>query len=327
MKYTCLVADETQKKCLLTERSFKSLGEGEVLIKSAYSGLNYKDALGVTFSAPIYKKNLIVPGIDVSGVVFKSRSKKFKEGDSVIVHGMGLGESFDGGFSEFVQVDENVVVPLPKGLSLKQAMILGTSGFTAALAVARMIQNGQVPDHGPILVSGASGGVGQVAVQILNQLGFFVEAVTSKKTKTDFLESLGAHLVTDLESLLNESSKPLEKVVWGGAVDNLGGSFLEFVLPRIELWGNVASVGLAQTSGLKTSVMPFILRGVSLLGASSNNTPMWLRHQIWKQLSEAPWKPKHLDQMLNSEIELKDVVTVSGQLIANQHSGKTIVKI
>jgi acrylyl-CoA reductase (NADPH) len=338
VKFKCLVVNQTNSTCKLEERKISDqvLNPGELWIKSTYSGINYKDALGVTFKAPIYKQKIIIPGIDVAGYVYESKSKKFKHGDLVLVNGMGLGESMDGGFSEFVKVHEDTVVVIPKGLSDKEAMALGTSGFTAALAIDRMFTNGQTFDKGPILVSGSTGGVGQFAIQILNQLGFFVEAVTSREEYTPYLESIGAHYVSLLkdhiagpsaktDESIKPSLKPLERVEWGGAIDNLGGEFLASILPRIELWGNVASIGLAQSSELKSTVMPFILRGVSLLGASSNNCPMDTRHKIWNLLAD-DWKPKFLNKTISAEITLKEVVEVSKNLVGHTHSGKTIIK-
>lgn len=326
MKFKALVSDQVENKCELQELSMdmSSFKEGEVWIKSTYSGINYKDALGVTFTSPIYKLKKIIPGIDVAGYVYKSKSKKFKEGDKVLVNGMGLGESFDGGYAEYVKVADDKVVALPTGLTDQEAMLLGTSGFTAALAIERMIVNGQTWDQGPILVSGATGGVGQFAIQILNQLGFWVEAVTSRLQYQDFLESLGAHHVSLLKEFSNDV-KPLEAAMWGGAIDNLGGVFLQNILPKINLWGNVSSIGLAQGPDLNSTVMPFILRGVSLLGASSNNCNMQMREKIWQQLG-SDWKPKHLTKTLTETVSLEQVVEVSRKLISHSHFGKTIIK-
>ena len=326
MKYQCLVVDQGQKTCDLQTKKFEvsSLATGDVTINSTYSGINYKDALGVTLTAPIFKKPILTPGIDVAGQVLHSKSKKFKEGDWVLINGMGLGETMNGGFSEVVQAPEDIIVPLPKGLSDLEAMTLGTSGFTAALAIERMLANGQTFEHGPILVSGATGGVGQAAIQILNQMGFLVEAVTSRSEFISKLESLGAHHVSLLEEHL-KPTRPLEGVIWGGAIDNLGGEFLSSIIPKIQLWGNVASIGLALGPELKTSVMPFILRGVSLLGASSNNCSMVLREKIWQSLATT-WKPKYLEESLTQVIGLDQVVAVSKTLINHTHFGKTVVK-
>lgn len=326
MKFKCLFSNQSLKKCELKSRDISefNLNSGDVLIKSTFSGINYKDALGVTFTSPIYKKNEIVPGIDVAGYVYRSKSKKFKEGDLVLSHGMGLGESFDGGFSEYVQIPESHIIKIPKGLDDKEAMILGTSGFTAALAIERMVINGQTWDMGPVLVSGATGGVGQFAIQILNQLGFFVEAVTSKESSRTYLEKIGAHHVSFLNEHLADV-RPLEKAVYGGVIDNLGGAFLDSVIPKIELWGNVSSIGLALGADIKTTVMPFILRGVSLLGASSNNCSMEMREQIWQNLA-LDCKPKFLNETLTKVISLNEVIATSQLLIDHKHVGKTIIK-
>lgn len=326
-KFQQLVVNQKNKSRAIMEQDLDQMKieTGEILIRSTYSGINYKDALGVTFTGAIYKKDVIVPGIDVTGVVYQSKSKHFKEGDLVLVNGMGLGESYDGGYSEYVKVNENAVVDLPKGLTAQEAMLLGTSGFTAALAIERMIQNGQTWDKGPILVSGATGGVGQFAIQILSQLGFFVEAVTSKRQQSAYLESLGAHCVTSIDDIMTSKVRPLDSAKWGGVIDNLGGPFLEKVIPSVDLWGNVSSIGLALSAEFNLTVMPFILRGVSLLGASSNNCPIELRREIWAKLG-SEWKPQHLHKTLNKEVKLEDIINVSETLIANKHTGKTVVK-
>ncbi len=326
MKYKALVVDQNLKTCELQNKElfFESLSFGDVVIKSRFSGINFKDALGVTFKGAIYKKPIITPGIDVSGEVLYSKSKKFKVGDLVLMNGMGLGESINGGFAEIVTAREDIILPLPKGLSLKEAMALGTSGFTAALAIERMLNNGQTFEHGPILVSGATGGVGQFAIQILNQLGFLVEAVTSRLEYVEALEGLGAHYVSHLDEHLNPTN-PLETVMWGGAIDNLGGAFLTAILPKIQLWGNVTSIGLALGPELKATVMPFILRGVSLLGASSNNCTMETKQKVWNLLA-TEWKPNKLDQTVTKVIGLEDVLDVSNQIMNHSHFGKTIIK-
>lgn len=331
MKYNAIVINQNQKKNQIEQKDFADIAlntndKKQLIIKSSFSGINYKDALGLTFTAPIYKTDVITPGIDVSGIVYQSNSRKFKEGDLVLVNGMGLGESYDGGFSEYVRVSEDVAVKLPEGLSLQEAMVLGTSGFTAALAIHRMIENGQDFEKGPILVSGASGGVGQFSIQILSQLGFFVEAVTSRMEHSEEIERLGAHYVSSLLEHLGSPKRPLEKAVWGGMIDNLGGAFLESVIPRIELWGNIACIGLTLGSEFSSTVMPFILRGVSLLGASSNNSPMSVRNEIWEKLGQE-WKPAHLDSTLNQVISLEQVNEVAETLISKKHKGKTIIKL
>lgn len=330
MKYKCLLFD-TDRKAKIIERSSQNwdLSAGQIIIRAEYSGINYKDALGVLDQGQIFKKSPIVPGIDVAGVVYKSNSQKFKVGDLVLVNGMGLGEDKDGGYSEYVNVPEEIVVRRPRSLTSRQAMALGTAGFTAALAIDRMITNGQTFDKGPILVSGATGGVGGFAVQILSQLGFFVEATTSRPERyTAYLEDLGAHYVSAVSDILadyEESPAPLARAVWGGVIDNLGGVFLESVLPRVNLWGNVSSVGLAQGASLSTTVMPFILRGVSLLGASSNNCEKSKRDELWERLS-LQWRPKKLEELITEEITLEHIPEAASKLLKHQNHGRILVR-
>ncbi len=328
MKYKCLLFDQ-DRKAKIIERDTDSwvLKSGELIIRAEYSSINYKDALGVLDRSPIFKIHPIVPGIDVAGVVVKSQSKSFKEGDLVLVNGMGLGEDKDGGYAEYVKAPDSIVVKRPKALTSRQAMALGTAGFTAALAVDRMITNGQTFEKGPILVSGATGGVGSFAIQILSQLGFFVEATTSRPEEYQtYLEDLGAHLVSNVKEIICEDQPPLVKAQWGGVIDNLGGAFLQSVLPAVELWGNVASIGLAMDAKLNTTVMPFILRGVSLLGASSNNCEKFKRDELWERLSDS-WRPQHIEELITEEVQLEDVPKACERLIGHSNHGRVVVKI
>ncbi|MCB0356496.1 MAG: YhdH/YhfP family quinone oxidoreductase, partial [Bdellovibrionales bacterium] len=288
-------------------------------------GVNYKDAMAVTATGKILKNFPLTPGIDVAGEIVESTSSQFKKGDKVLINGSGLGENIDGGFSEYVRAPDSIVVPLPEGLSTREAMILGTAGFTAALCVKRMEVNGQKPEMGPILVTGASGGVGSIAVQILARRGYEVVAVSGKSTAVDLLKSYGAQQVLS-PSNLNLGQRPLESARWAGAIDNVGGELLAGIIRHIQLWGNVASVGLADSAQLHTTVMPFILRGVSLLGASSANCPIHLKQEIWQDLG-ANWKPLHLDNMINSELHLEDIREYSEQLLARQKMGRALVKL
>lgn len=304
------------------ERPF--LTEGQVLIEARYSSLNYKDALGITGTGLIFKKFPLIGGIDVAGIVVESKDPRFKNGDPVLVTGCGLGETHDGGYSTWVVEDANVVVPLPPKLTLRQAMIYGTAGFTAALCAERMIHNGQTKEMGPILVSGASGGVGQFAVSLLSKLGFEVWALSGKPQLHDHLRTLGARKVLS-SSELSLSSKPLDKIQLGGAIDNIGGKFLAGILPQINLWGNVACVGLAESSELNTTVMPMILRGVSLLGISSNNTPLSQRFRIWNLLA-SDWRLDHLENFVTEEIELERVLSTAEKMLSRNSHGRYIVK-
>ena len=290
-KYQALLTSQSPEyQTLLTEIS--DLGEGEVEIEVEYSSINYKDALAVTGKGKILKKFPLVPGIDLSGKVVNPGSSNFKKGQEVLVNGCGLGETHNGGFCERARVSKDWIIPLPSGLSTKEAMILGTAGFTAALALYRMKQLDQTPDKGPIAITGASGGVGSWATQLFSQQGFDVVAISSKKHLWDQLKKYGAQKAL-LPEEIQKSKRPLESAQYGGVVDNVGGDLLSQLIPQVHLWGNVASIGLADSHAFQTTVMPFILRGVSIVGASSGNCPMPLRTQIWNYLG-AQWKPQFL---------------------------------
>lgn len=309
----------------LQQMETRELTAGEVLIEVHYSGVNYKDALAATGKGRILKRFPLNGGIDAAGVVLESSDARFKPGDSVLANGMGLGESFDGGYAEVARLRADSVVPLPPGLTLKESMILGTAGFTAALAISRMETNGQNPAKGPILVTGASGGVGSFAVQILAQRGYEVVAVSGKHEAIKYLKDLGASQVI-APAELGLGHRPLENARFGGAIDNVGGKLLSQVLAHVNLWGNVACIGLAESANLDTTVMPFILRGVSLLGASSNNTPMSLRHELWKKLGQE-WKPKSLDKILARTVELNDLMQAFDDLLHRKVHGRILVQI
>ncbi len=309
----------------LQQVTLDELTSGDVVIESNYSSINFKDALCTTGRGRILKKFPLNAGIDVAGHVLESKDSRFKPGQKVLINGMGIGESYDGGYSEIVRAPGDSVVALPEGLTLKESMILGTAGFTAALARLRMEINGQTPDKGPILVTGASGGVGSFAVQIFAQGGYDVHAVSGKHEAIKYLKALGAKEVLAPEQL-ELGTRPLEKARYGGAVDNVGGKLLSQILANVQLWGNVASIGLAESHELHTTVMPFILRGVSLLGTSSNNTPMQLRKDIWRKLG-AEWKPKNLDQILTRTVGLKDLMLACEDLMHRRVHGRILVEI
>ncbi|MBK7843877.1 MAG: YhdH/YhfP family quinone oxidoreductase [Bdellovibrionales bacterium] len=299
------------------------LSPGEVIIKAHYSSINYKDALAATGKGKILRKFPLIGGIDVSGEVIASEDHQFGIGQLVLVTGCGLGEVSDGGYSEYVRVPGAWVVPLSVGLTPKEAMILGTAGFTAGLCLSRLEANGQKPDMGPILVTGASGGVGVTAIQILSQVGYEVIAVSGKQEATDLLKSLGAKEVIS-PSELKLGNRPLETARWAGAIDNVGGSLLSRLLGHINLWGNIASVGMAEDFQLNTTVFPMILRGVSLLGISSTNCPAKLRLELWKKLS-ADWKPKLLSLIHCQTIRLQDLEGGFEKILERRNIGRMIV--
>jgi NADPH2:quinone reductase len=308
----------------IEEIGLDDLAQGDVVIEAHYSSVNYKDALAATGKGRIMKRFPLVAGVDVAGVVASSSSARYSAGDPVLVTGCGLGEQHDGGFAEFVRVPAEWVVPLPAGLSLFEAMALGTAGFTAALAIDRMEQNGQHPGLGPILVSGATGGVGSVAIDLLSGRGYTVTALTGKPDAAAYLEMLGASKVLDRHALVT-SDRPLLSAEWGGAVDNVGDGVLAWLLQTVGPWGNIASIGLAGGSELHTTVMPMILRGVSMLGITSANCPMEMRMRLWNRLA-TDLRPAHLPEIVTEIIWLEDLSRSFEALLAGNHTGRFVVR-
>lgn len=317
--------DQGVSRASLETLRLEDLSSGNVLIRGRYSSVNYKDALAVTGKGKILRRFPLVGGIDVAGTVEASDDSRFHIGDQVLVTGYGLSQDHDGGYAEYVRVPADWVVPVPESLSLFDAMALGTAGFTAALAIQRMEDNGQRPDQGPIVVTGATGGVGNFAIDLLAGRGYEAVAVTGKREAVKDLEELGARQVLFREEL-SMGRQPLEKMQWGGAIDNVGGDLLAWLTRTISLWGNIASIGLAGGSELHTTVMPFILRGVSLLGISSANCPMPLRRRIWQRLA-TDLRPRHLTRIITTTVPLDAVSAVSQQMLAGTHRGRTVVKI
>jgi NADPH2:quinone reductase len=307
----------------MVEMSLDDLSPGDVVIRAAWSGVNFKDALGVTGRGRIFKRYPINAGIDVAGHVYSSSDPRFRAGDPVLVNGMGLGETHDGGFAQLVRVPADWVVPLPPGFDLRGAMVLGTAGFTAALAIHRMEVNGQSPDAGPIVVTGATGGVGSVAVSMLAQRGYTVLAVTGRPEHEAYLKGLGAHEVSTPEGL-HLGSRPLESTRFGGAIDNVGGPLLAGLIRHVGLWGNVAAIGNAADPAFDATVYPFILRGVSLLGASSANCPMPLRAAIWTRLG-ADLAPHTLADIVSRTVPLADVIGACETLMNRTARGRVLV--
>ncbi|MDD4929969.1 MAG: YhdH/YhfP family quinone oxidoreductase [Gallionella sp.] len=264
--------------------STDDLDAGDVLIKSHYSSVNYKDALAASGNGRVIRRYPCVGGVDVSGVVVSSSDARFTPGDEVLVTGYGMGVSHDGGFSEYVRVPADWVVPLPKGLTLFEAMALGTAGFTAALAIHRLEQNELRPENGRVIVTGATGGVASLAIQMLAQLGYSVVALTGKENERDYLESLGVCEILSRHDL-PMGTRPLEKAQWAGALDSVGGETLAWLTRTMQQNGVIASFGNAGGIALNTTVMPFILRGVRLIGVDSAATKMPLRREIWQRLA------------------------------------------
>jgi len=309
----------------LEELTLDDLNAGEVVIKTAWSCVNYKDALAVSGAGKILRTSPLVGGIDVAGVIESSTDDRYKEGDEVLVTSAALSETRDGGFAEYARLAADDVIPLPAGFSLRDTMALGTAGFTAALAVLRMEHNGQRPEQGPIAVSGATGGVGSVVIDLLAGRGYEVHAISSKTNAVDYLRELGAAEVLSPADL-DMGTRPMERAVWGGAVDNLGGDMLSWFTRSTKYGGNVASIGLAASIKLETTVMPFILRGVNLLGINAVDTPRDLRLTVWEHLA-TDLKPRHLERIVNGEIGLEDITGCVQDWLDGKVTGRKLVRI
>lgn len=279
------------------QAQLEDLDAGEVVVKVAYSSVNYKDALAATGAGKVIRRFPCVGGIDLSGTVVESSDARYAKGDAVIATSFDLGVSHDGGYAEYARLPADWLVRAPRGMSLKHAMVIGTAGYTAALGVARMEHNGLAPQNGPVIVNGATGGVGSVAIDILAQRGYRVTALTGKDNESDYLRRIGATEVMLRSSIDVAKIRPLDKALWAGGVDNLGGDTLAWMLSTMQQSATVASIGLAANHAWKASVMPFILRGVSLLGIDSGYTPNPQRQQIWDRLAD-DLKPAHLDDMV-----------------------------
>ncbi len=307
------------------ERQLEDLGDRPVLIRVRYSGINYKDALAATGAGKILRAFPLTGGIDLAGDVVESSDTRFHEGQAVLVTGCGLGEEVDGGYSEYARVDGDWVIPLPEGLDLRGAMTLGTAGFTAALAIHRMERNGQSPERGPVVVTGASGGVGSIAIDMLAGAGYEVVAISGKPDAQSWLKQLGAAKILDRNEV-EHGDRPLEAALWGGAIDNVGGETLAWLTRTVNWWGNIASVGLVGGHELNTTVMPFILRGVSLLGINSVKTPRDERKQIWARIAD-DLRPRHLDAIRTREIELDELPAAFAAHLDGSVRGRTVVRI
>ncbi len=301
-----------------------SLSAGDVVIRAAYSSVNYKDALAVTGAGKIMRRMPLIAGIDVAGTVESSADARFAPGDRVLVTGYDLGVAHDGGFAERCRVPGDWVVPLPDGLSLRDSMAYGTAGFTAGLAVARLERNGLAPGQGPVAVTGATGGVGSVATAILARLGYQVVAITGKDDHHEYLRGLGADEVRSRQAI-DFGTKPLEKATWAGAVDAVGGDLLAWLLRTAIASGGVASTGLTGGTDLKLTVMPFILRGVSLLGVDSAACPMELRRDVWRRLA-GDMRPTSLSAM-TTVISMDGIEDACETLMAGGARGRFVVQV
>ncbi len=302
-----------------------ALTPGEVVIDVLYSTINYKDALAATGAGRILRRYPLVGGIDLAGVVRSSQVADFEPGDAVLVTGSGLSENFDGGYAEVARVKADSVISMPPGLDAFRAMAIGTAGFTAALAIHRMERNGQEPSRGPIVVTGATRGVGSFAIDMLAGRGYEVIAVTGKPDSSDYLTALGASHIL-LRNAFSLGSRPLEPARYAGAIDSVGGEVLAGLTRQIDFWGNIASVGLAGGAQLNMTVMPFILRGVNLLGINSAATRRAERLEVWRRIA-TDCAPRHIDRIVTRTIAFDLLPDAFQSYIDGKVVGRTVVKI
>jgi NADPH2:quinone reductase len=301
------------------------LTPGAVVVRVSYSDINYKDALAATGTSPILRKYPLAGGIDLAGEVVSSTDPRYTPGQKVLVTGCGLSETQDGGYSEYSRLQGDWVIPLPEGMSEADAMKLGTAGFTAALAIHRMEQNGQTPAQGPVVVTGATGGVGSLAINMLAGRGYQVVAVSGKPEADAYLHDLGASQILRRQAL-DVGSRPMEAALWAGAIDNVGGEVLTWLTRTMGYGGNIASVGLAGSHELHTTVMPFILRGVSLLGINSVATPRELRLDVWKRIA-TDLRPAKLDRIAGRLVTFDELPAQFDDYIKGRVTGRTVVKV
>jgi acrylyl-CoA reductase (NADPH) len=305
--------------------SLDDLAAGEVVIRVSHSGINYKDALAATGAGRILRRYPLVGGIDLAGTVESSADPRYREGDAVLVTGCALSETHDGGYAERARVRGDWVIPLPQGMNAFDVMAIGTAGFTAALAIHRMEVNGQAPAGGPIVVTGATGGVGSLAIDMLKGRGYRVIALSGKPAAVPYLKEIGADEVLARQGL-DLGTKPLESARFGGAIDNLGGDILTWLTRSTDFWGNIASIGLAAGPELKTTVMPFILRGVALIGINSSATPRAWRLKVWERIG-TDLRPRHLKEIVTRTIDFAELPSAFPPYLEGAVTGRTVVRI
>jgi putative YhdH/YhfP family quinone oxidoreductase len=327
MTFKAYLIDQEDGKVVsrFVDMNDSQLDSGEVVIAVSHSSINYKDALAATGAGRIIRRFPCVGGIDLAGRVVASSDARFATGDNVLATSYDIGVAHHGGYAERARVPADWVVKLPAGLTHRDAMALGTAGFTAALAVVRMEHEGLTPAHGPVVVSGATGGVGCIAIQILASLGYHVVALTGKEAEGDYLKSLGAGEVMLRQSLDLAKIKPLGKETWAGAVDNLGGDVLAWILSTTKTNGAVAAIGLAASMSLNTTVAPFILRGASLLGVDSVNCAMSQRMEVWRRLA-TDMRPAHLAK-ITRDVAFADLPAAFDDFIQGRAKGRTVVNV
>lgn len=315
---------DTGQKADLTRLTRADLMEGDVTVAVKHSSINYKDGLAVTGKGPIVRRFPLIPGVDFAGVVEESSHPAWKKGDEVILGGWGVGEGHHGGFAEIARVKGDWLVPVPKGLTMADAMAIGVAGYTAMLCVMALEEQGVKPEQGEIIVTGAAGGVGSVALVLLSKLGFTAVAATRRPEEEAFLKSLGAASILDAKEL-NGPVKPLAKARWAGGIDNVGSVMLANILSQTREEGVICAVGLAQGMDLPTSVAPFILRGVRLIGINSVSTPLPRRRAAWERLARDMDMAKL--RALTSRVKLEDVPRVAADIVAGKTRGRVVVDL
>lgn len=317
--------EEKQFQRAIVNRQIKDLPEGDILVNVKYSSLNYKDALSSIGNRGVTRNYPHTPGIDAAGIVEESNDDNFKVGDKVVVTGYDFGMNTSGGFAEYIRVPAEWVIKLPENLSLKESMIMGTAGFTAALSIYKLINSGVKPEDGEILVTGATGGVGSVAISILNKLGYSVIGATGKVDEKEMLLEIGATDIVDRREIDDDTGKALLKGRWAGVIDTVGGNILATAIKSTKYGASVTCCGNAASADLATSVYPFILRGVTLFGIDSVQCDMNLRLKIWDKLS-LEWKPKNLNNSVN-EISLEGLNEKIDMMLSGKHKGRTVINL
>jgi putative YhdH/YhfP family quinone oxidoreductase len=326
--FNAMVVSETDEKTYIREikeKSTNDLPAGDVLVQVRYSSLNYKDALSASGNKGVTRKYPHTPGIDAAGVAAESTDDRFEAGDEVIVTSYDLGMNTAGGFGQYIRVPADWVVPLPGNMTLRESMCYGTAGFTAALSVFQLLEHSITPDSGEILVSGATGGVGGIAVSILAKIGFKVAAVNGLEDRSDYLRSIGAQTIIPIEEAEDKSGRPLLKGRWAGSIDAVGGDILATTLKTLNPYGVVACCGNAASADLPINVYPFILRGAVLIGIDSQNCPMAPRRKTWQKLA-SEWKITNMEEMVE-EIGLDALNQRIDDMLGRKHKGRTLVKI
>ena len=326
-QFKCFRIDQEEDKIVsgLQSISMNDINPGEITLKTEYSSINYKDALAATGKGKILRSFPLIGGVDVAGEVVESDDPRFDPGDKVIAACSGLSETNDGGYSEYARINSEAAIELPKQMDTRTAMAIGTAGFAAGLAIFKMKLNKQTPEMGPIVVTGATGGVGSIAIDMLSSSGFETTAITRKKTHDEYLKTIGTTNIVCLEEM-ELGERPLEKAQFGGGIDNVGGDLLSWVLRSTVPEGNVASIGLAADFKLPTNVMPFILRGVNLLGVNSTTLPNAVKQEVWDDIANN-MSPQKIDQIVTKEVTLEELPDQFQAFIEGSIVGRVLVKV